>query len=290
MNTTNLSWLILFFLCTSLWAAPDSVSTGKKRPEPVKHAPPVLEAGPSAPDTQRAAKTVHYGEKDVIQLNTKVRLTTMIVLPRNEQILDFVCGDKEFWVINGAQNFAYVKPAKTATQTNLNLVTASGNIYSFVLNEISEAPDAEPDLKVFVEPKEQSMIGAIKQSPRFVSAQDVEELQHRLDTMKEENRRQKRATEEAIDAGIQKFVASLRFPYRYQAGKKPFSVQAIYHSEKFTYIAAHPSETPTLYEVRDGQPNLIHFEFQNGIYVVQKILDKGYLAIGKHKLEFSKEE
>lgn len=290
MNAKNLSWLIPLVVSSSLMAAPDSPVAAKKHTEPAKHVPAAAEGPTSAPEVKPAAKIVHYGDKDVVQLNTKIRYTTLIVLPKNEQILDFVCGDKEFWVINGSQNFAYVKPAKAATQTNLNLVTASGNIYSFVLNEVSETPDVEPDLKIFVEPKEQSMIGAINQTPRFVPAHDVEDLQRRLDAMKDDMRRQKRAADEAIEAGIQKFIASLRFPYRYQADKKPFSVQAIYHSDKFTYIAAKPSETPTLYEIRDGQPNLVHFEFQNGVYVVQKIVDKGYLAIGKHKLEFSSEE
>src|SRR5262249_54320151 len=79
------------------------------------------------------AKVVSYGDKEVVKVNTKLRYTTLIILPKSEQILDFTCGDKEFWIINGNQNFAYVKPAKAGAQTNVNLVTASGNVYSFVL-------------------------------------------------------------------------------------------------------------------------------------------------------------
>src|SRR5216684_840338 len=95
-------------------------------------------AAPEAPRIEPQAKVVQYGEKDVVTVNTKIRFTTLIVLPKNEQILDFTCGDKEFWAVQGNQNFAYVKPAKTGSQTNLNLVTASGNIYSFVLTEVSD--------------------------------------------------------------------------------------------------------------------------------------------------------
>ena len=84
----------------------------------------------------------------LVKIKAKVRYTTLIILPKSEQILDFTCGDKEFWVINGAQNLAYVKPAKPGSQTNLNLITASGNIYSFVLTEVSKLPNGEPDLKV----------------------------------------------------------------------------------------------------------------------------------------------
>ncbi len=139
---------------------------------------------------------VQYGEKDVIRLKTKLRYTTLIVLPKNEQILDFTCGDKEFWVVNGQANFAYVKPAKAGSQTNLNLITASGNIYSFALAEVSEIPDAAPDLKVFIEPKDESMISAAGASPKFVSAQALEDYRQQVAMAKEETRQTKQARSE----------------------------------------------------------------------------------------------
>src|SRR5437899_3278224 len=125
-------------------------------------------ATPQSPP--QTAKVVSYGEKDVIAVKAKVRFTTLIVLPKQEQILDFTCGDKEFWIVNGSQNFAYVKPAKAGSRTNLNLITASGNVYSFVLTEVSGTSAVEPDLKVFVELKEEAMTSAMNGAPRFVSA------------------------------------------------------------------------------------------------------------------------
>ena len=82
----------------------------------------------------------------------------------------------------------------------------------------------------------------------------------------------------------------MRFPYRFEAGKKPFLVRAMYHDDRFTYIQARPEETPTLYEIKDGQPNLVNFDYKDGVYVIEKILDRGYLAIGKQKLPFAREE
>jgi type IV secretion system protein VirB9 len=64
----------------------------------------------------------------------------------------------------------------------------------------------------------------------------------------------------------------------------------MYHDDRFTYIQARPEETPTLYEIKDGQPNLINFEYRDGVYIVGKILDKGYLVVGKQKLSFIREE
>src|SRR6185437_6863550 len=97
------------------------------------------DAAPAASDTAAGARVVSYGERDVVPVKAKVRYTTLIVLPKNESILDFTCGDKEFWIVNGTANFAYVKPAKANAETNLNLITASGNVYSFVLHEISDS-------------------------------------------------------------------------------------------------------------------------------------------------------
>src|SRR5450759_3722329 len=92
----------------------------------------------------QTTRDVSYNPRSVVRINAKLRFTTMIILPEQEQILDFVCGDKEFWVVSGAQNLAYVKPAKAGASTTPNLVTASGNVYSFLLNEGA----AEADLKM----------------------------------------------------------------------------------------------------------------------------------------------
>ena len=55
-------------------------------------------------------------------------------------------------------------------------------------------------------------------------------------------------------------------------------------------VVADPEETPTLYEVRDGKPNLVNFEYKDGVYVAEKVIDRGYLAVGKSRLLFVRKE
>jgi type IV secretion system protein VirB9 len=241
-------------------------------------------------DAELGARVVAYDDKGVVKVKTKLRFTTLLVLPKNEQILDFLCGDKEYWTVNGVQNFASVKPAKAGSKTNLNLITASGNVYSFELTEVSESPGSAPDMKVFIEPKDEAMISAASGAPRFVSVQVAEDYRRQIEMAKDETRQTKQAAQSAIDSGVSKFIANVRFPYRFEAGRKPFFVRAMYHDDKFTYIQALPEETPTLYELKDGKPNLINFDYRDGVYVVSKILDRGYLVIGKQKLGFTREE
>jgi hypothetical protein len=81
---------------------------------------------------------------------------------------------------------------------------------------------------------------------------------------------------------------TLEFPYVLKGDRKPFNVVAIYHDDRFTYIKANASELPSLYEVKDGAPNLVNFQVEHGVYVVPKILDGGYLTIGEKKLAFDR--
>ena len=256
-----------------------------------------LMAVSTAADAQKA-REVSYTPQSVVQLRAKLRFTTMIILPEQEEILDFVCGDKEFWIVSGVQNLAYIKPAKAGVTTNLNLVTASGRVYSFVLTEGA----VEPDLKVFV-----TVDDALKppsgNSQRFYSAVQVEEARRDAEDARreaDEARTQadaaRAAAAETVDERIKQFRATyptqLRFPYRYDANRRPFNVSAIYTDGTFTYIHAAPAELPALYELVDNAshrtktPNLVNFQVEHGIYVVPKVLDRGYLAIGKQQLVF----
>src|SRR5437870_12569877 len=98
-------------------------------------------------DGQAGVREVSATDRGVIALQTRLRYTTMVILPDGEEILDVLCGDRDFWVISATHNIAHVKPAKAGAETNLNLVTSSGTIYSFMLTEKSSAPD----LKVYVQ-------------------------------------------------------------------------------------------------------------------------------------------
>src|SRR5688572_19857485 len=93
--------------------APQSSRSAARRPAPKA----VVATEAPSQDAEPGARVVRYGPKDVVRIKTKLRYTTLIVLPQDEQILDFTVGDKDAWVINGAENFAYVKPAKAGAET-----------------------------------------------------------------------------------------------------------------------------------------------------------------------------
>jgi type IV secretory pathway VirB9-like protein len=243
-----------------------------------------------------SARIVKYGQNDIVPVKAKLRFSTLIILPEKEDILDFTTGDKEFWIINGAHNLCYIHPAQAGIRSNLNLITASGHVFSFLLTEISSDPNAEPDLKIFIEPKEQSGIGASGFGQRFVSASEAEAYKREIQTVRDQSNAQVQAAEASEKAQVEKFrseyPSKLQFDYHFEskATAQPFLVSAIYHDDAFTYIKCAASEKPAIYEVKDGKPNLINFDLVNGTYIVPKIVDSGYLAIGKKKLAFARQQ
>jgi type IV secretory pathway VirB9-like protein len=273
MNRLNIT---LVLTCLSLHAA-------ELKPAPVVTGEP-----------NTTSRTVEYHATDIVPISTEIRFTTLIMLPPSESILEVTCGDKEFWPVNWNANLAYIKPAKPGSKTNLNLIVASGNVYSFLLTEISGNATAHADLKVFVSPSDGSAIAAMTDRPRFISSDAIEPYRRAAEQAQKEAREQIAATQKSAAAEKQTLQAALpgniRHDYQFAAAaKNPFHVTAIYHDEKFTYIEARPQEAPAIYEMKDGKPSLIQFELKGGLYVIPKILDDGYMRVGKAELKFHRE-
>ena len=228
-------------------------------------------------------REVTASERSLVPLNTKVRYTTMVLLPEGEEILDVVCGDRDFWVISAAQNIAHVKPAKEGASTNLNLVTASGMVYSFLL---TEGRQTQPDLKVYVAADPNAPRG----QPKYYSATQVNAQVNALQAELVQARAALEAatvrTTEAVSTFRQQYPGKLEFAYGTPKYERPFFVRSIWHDGEFTYIKAEARELPALYEVTDGEPSLVNFQVQQGTYVVPKVLERGYLALGNQRFSF----
>src|SRR5262249_33645573 len=165
-------------------------------------------------------REVSASDRSLISLNTKIRYTTMIVLPEGEEILDVVVGDRDFWVISATQNIAHVKPAKEGAATNLNLVTASGTVYSFLL---SEGKSSQPDLKLYVNADATASLG----KPKYYSATQVTALQTELSEARAGIETVQHRNDEALAAFKQEYPAQLRFDYGTPKYEKPFLIGSI---------------------------------------------------------------
>ena len=233
------------------------------------------------------------GEDRIHRLRTQVRHTTVIVLPADENILDFVVGDSEYWHLTGAANVAFLKPLRPDAATNIALVCESGRIYSFLVAEHSDGP---PHLVVRVESgtEKTGLSGGSSGRPAFVARSEVAAYQQ----MAAEAAEAARSAREAAEAGIleartqaeteieefrARYPERLAFEYRLDgdAADRPFLVEAMWHDGQFTYLRSRAQESPALYELRDGEPALVAYDLsEDGLYIARHVLADGWLQIG----------
>jgi type IV secretory pathway VirB9-like protein len=230
----------------------------------------------SAQSTAESARTVQYHAQDIVPIHAKLKFTTLIVVPPTEKIMEAATGDKDFWVVDVVGNFCFVHPAKQGISSNLNLITDKGNIYSFTLQDVSGTSVA-PDLKVIIEPADRSSIVASTGPAQYVPAAQVQQL-NAVQTH----------IGQAVDEYKEAYPLALKFDYRFKANSAPFNVQSIYHDEKFTYIKTNAAEKFSVYEMKDGKPNLINYDLRDGTYIIPTVMQEGYVQLGNKKMQFTR--
>jgi len=238
----------------------------------------VMPFGAAAQDA--SARIVHYHSDDIVPIQAKLKYTTLIELPPTEKIMEAATGDKDFWIVDVVGNFCFVHPAKAGIASNLNLITDKGNIYSFTLQDVSET-DETPDLKVIVVPADRSSIVASDGPAQFVPAAQLAQSKEQLAAVESH-------IEQTVDEYKSSYPLSLQFDYSFHANEAPFDIEAIYHDNKFTYIKTDAPEKFSVYETRDGKPNLISYQLINGTYIIPKVMDSGYVELGKKKMAFTR--
>ena len=236
------------------------------------------------------------GVDQLVDIQTQVRHTTVIVLPEGENILDFVVGDSEYWHLTGAANVAFLKPIATGVETNVALICESGQIYSFLASE-----GGEPHLVVRIEPppadEDDALIAAEPHAPAFVARSEITAYQALAQQAQETTRtaqiaadtRTAQARAEAA-AAVEEFRADyptrLHFVYTLsdRAQEPPFNVEAMWHDGQFTYLRSHAQESPALYEAVDGDPSLVAYDLtEDGLFIVRRRLNSGWLQIGERR-------
>ena len=229
---------------------------------------------------ETSARTVQYHSQDIVPIHAKLKYTTLIEVPPTEKIMEAATGDKDFWVVDVVGNFCFVHPAKAGISSNLNLITDKGNIYSFTLQDVSSTAEM-PDLKVLVQPADRSSIVASNGPAQYVPAAQLDQSKQQLAAV------QTHITQ-AVDEYKSAYPLALKFDYTFKANEAPFDIQSIYHDDKFTYIKTNAPEKFSVYEMKDGKPDLVNYDLRDGTYIIPKIMDSGYVELGKKRMDFTR--
>jgi type IV secretory pathway VirB9-like protein len=242
------------------------------------------------------ATVLAFNKMSIPELLTQIRTELALVLPEGETVISATCGDAgselNGWVLvwSPQSNVVTVKPAKQGALSNLTIVSNHGNTYSFILKEVSLVPNAKADLKVYVD-ADQSIQESLKQPPKFVDAKVAEEYKHAAELARADLEATELAAKQAItrtrDETAAKAPTQIKFDYQFdRSNKAPFPVAAIGNDDRFTYIYGKFPEPPAIFEIKDGQPAIVPYDYEDGVYVIRNVVNEGELRVGKKQMPF----
>lgn len=263
---------------------------------------PLMAATPvTKPRAPRASaptvRDVAVSPDEVVDVSTRLRFSTTLQLPKGEKVMDVVSGDADGtrdgrWIINGSKGTGnvFVKPTSAGAETNLTVVSDSGSAYLFMLHETRKTPpDLRVSLKIPVHPEVGPPVRMVPATVAEKAQQDAEDSRAELSSARAEYASDRETWQKKAAEAVAKAKAdapgSLRFDFKWKP-RKEFHVEAIAHDDSRTYIWADPSQAVALYGRFEGKPDLVHFSYSHGLYTADKVIESGYLQIGKSKLTF----
>lgn len=254
-------------------------ATNPAVPNPAKH------PQPNAPRTIAVTDT----EQPPVILTGQLQ-ATLIVLPPEEKVATVFGGDTVNWVFDGghvASRFISVKPKTAGSTTDLHIVSDHGNEYTLQLREVSGDADPRFDSKVMITPGDQAGKDKLAAMPVFVPAAELDKAKADAAAAKAAQAAELKAEAAKAEEYRSSYPGTLHFDYTWDRKKgDELGLKQVWHDDKFTYVQGQFQETPALYEMKDGKPSLINFDFAGGLYTVPKQVQHGYLTIGKKRVQF----
>jgi type IV secretory pathway VirB9-like protein len=250
---------------------------------------------------QKAPRTVQVSATTAPPvIRTLLNESTLLELPAEEKVATIFGGNTDDWIFNAghvASRFISVKPKAAAAKssTNVHIISDHGNDYTLELKEVSADQAGGFDATVFLVQTDKDAQKKMADAPVFVPAAEVQEkddqLEREVAQAKAAEAAEKKTAESAQEKYQSTYPSALNFDYSWDHSKaKALGVRQIWDDGKFTYIQGKFEEPPVVYELKDKKGSLINFQFEDGLYTVPKLLENGYVAIGKSKVEFHRQE
>lgn len=236
-----------------------------------------------------------YSKTATYKLRVREFMGTMIVLPEGDAIKSFKLGD--------TANFAFSiddttdAPPRTGTadvrlpgsDTALNIVGESGNIYTFYLRGDTWDSAYDPTLKIYITDDQLGMkLKALEQrDDARENAANAKEVEDSITPSADAPKPEQEDYLEKVDFNPE----SLDFDYEIVGGDEAIRPYAVYSDGQFTYFrfgdkdaASAVRQLPTVYRVADGSDVPTNSTMKKGTLRVEGVHNKWTLRMGKKHL------
>jgi type IV secretory pathway VirB9-like protein len=260
-------------------------------------------------DPSLTARNVSYHVGSATQIYTQRRWLTLLKLNKDEKIINVMWADKDNFEVHSEKNSNFITintkaDSTVGSRTNLSLLTASGNLYTIALFDVTGKPEGHADIEVNLDASaDAEMTAAIQAPPKFVPAGQLEALGEALRASQAETQAAKAAaaaqklemekklveqTDEVHTAAVKEIHSGYRFT---KAKEKPFEITSMTDDGRFTYFKTNAAEQFAVYQMKDGKPVAINlFNDGHGSVRLDRVVDAGYFQIGKKKVAFAREK
>ena len=176
----------------------------------------------------------------------------MVVLPEGEEILDVVCGDKDFWVISADPEHRAREAGEGRRRHEPESRDGQRHRLFVPADREERQRHAGPEGV-----RQRRSERAARPSRSTTAPRRSRSCRAQLARGAGRSRRRTApAPTSRSPTYQQQYPATLQFVYGAPKYEKPFLVRSIWHDGQFTYIKADAHELPALYEVKDGKPAL----------------------------------
>jgi hypothetical protein len=255
---------------------------------------------------QSGARVLKMGDNDIETIQARPRHNTMLIF-QGENVVFAGGGDTDAhrWVMESSSktrqtNIFYVKPTRSGDDftSDLNIVTSENHSYSFRLVSCAACT---PDVKVFISHKEPPPV-IVPVDPHLAEIAGLtSRAQKAEDSEKKALAEAAKVKTDAAETILrernqfqEQYPLAIRSDFTYTRNKPPFLVRSIWTDDTHTYIQL-AGEMTSIYTFVDGKPALTMYHYKRGsetnvgTYVVDGVLNSGYLQLGKKsKLRFDR--
>ncbi|MDQ2839614.1 MAG: TrbG/VirB9 family P-type conjugative transfer protein [Acidobacteriota bacterium] len=259
----------------------------------------------ASPNIAKQARTVVMHAKDVIEIDCRVNVPTMIALPEGEEALVVQGGDAApdgTWLYQTAsggpaRRYVAVKPSVAGSSAALHIITNHNLPYTFLVREVSKEPSITADVSVFIEAGD-DLAAKVNQPPTLVSADEVNRYKQEAADARTKLEAERKDSEANVKTAENlyrtQYSKTLDHGFRYDRLKAPFNITDIATDGTMTFVYVDKNHTKpgAIYteEGKKNKANLPNYDYDaaRGVYTIQGVVTKGYLSVKDSKVEFAR--
>jgi hypothetical protein len=241
-------------------------------------------------------RKVIFHEDDIVPVNMQLGFDLQINFPKGEILKDARCANVDFFEVNASGNVLFIHAKdipdgkEGGKKTTVNVVTSSGVVVPFIVNEISRVRGAQADLRVDLKYASETNIVQFQNQPALVPAEKIAEEKSLNDKLQKQLQESLSRQKFLIDSAALREIADLDlngYELYDKKGKEEFLGKIhVTRDKKWTFIQVDSQDAPTVLEIKDNKPVKVPVELHEGKYVITKLLNEGELRLGKSSIKF----